>query len=106
MEKKTRSGFTFVKSVTKDIRKTIKYDSIRKNITKIWLSYDEENEEYYHEVYFNENTVIDTYSDTWIEHTNYSASRDLNEWIEEICWIKEERGEIPDDIREYADYHS
>lgn len=76
-------------SKTRELKKTIKNDDIRKNVTKIYLIYDEENEESYLEIFFKEETVKSVYSCDYMESTTCPTNLDLNEWLDEIAYIEE-----------------
>ena len=78
-------------SVTKEMRKLITNDQIRKNVTKIYLVYDEEEEKEYYEIYFKEETVKSWYSDEYMTRTTAqkrsTPEKDINGWLKEIAYV-------------------
>ena len=76
-------------SKTRELKKTIKNDNIRKNVTKIYFDYDVENEESYLEIFFKEETVRSTYSGDYMVSTTCPTNLDLNGWLDEIAYIEE-----------------
>lgn len=78
-----------MKSMTRELRKTIKNDYIRKNVTKIYLDYDSEYEESYYEIFFKEDTVKSGYSGDYMKSTTCPTNLDINGWLDEIVIIEE-----------------
>ena len=79
-----------IKSMTKELIKTIESDYIRKNCTKIYLMYNEEDEFYYYDIYFKPDTVISAYDGdyinrgTWAKKFTDDPVHDINDWLKEI----------------------
>ena len=81
-----------MKSVTRQLRKLITNEDIRKNVTKIYYVYDDEYEEYFYYIYFKEDTVKNWYSDEYINNGTAVPDRttpkqDINGWLEEIAYV-------------------
>lgn len=93
---KTHCGSYFIKSMTKELKPKIQNETIRKQITKIWLEYDEEEKEEVIYIYMKEGqtSVIDVYDDELISCTRVPNMfddnvRNINEWLNEIAYVKQ-----------------
>ena len=78
-------------SKTRELKKTILDENIRKNVTKIYFveGIEREDESDYFEIYFKEETVKSSYSCEYIDKTTCPATLDINEWLKEIAYIEE-----------------
>lgn len=76
-----------MKSVTRELKKTIKNAEIRKNVKSIYVEYDEEYECNFYNIYFKEETVKSTYSDEYMDCTAYKEGDDINGWLDEIAYV-------------------
>ncbi|MBP3577483.1 MAG: hypothetical protein J6K15_05160 [Lachnospiraceae bacterium] len=81
------NGYTKIKSVTKEMKATVKNQSLRKNITKIWLVEDEETKEKGFAIFFKEETVKNQYSGEYIEEYTVAPSEDINGWLDEVAEV-------------------
>lgn len=77
-----------MKSVTRELKKTIKNTEIRKNIKSIYVEYDEEYEMNLYYINFKEETVKSAYSCEYIETTTCKETDDINSWLDEITYVE------------------
>lgn len=84
-----------MKSVTRECRKMIHDEKIRKCVTSIWKVYDEEDDSNYYLINFKENRVLNLYEMEYINYgttapiTGRGAEYDINAWLDEIAYIEE-----------------
>lgn len=76
-----------MKSVTRELKKTIKNAEIRKNVKSIYVEYDEEFECNLYYINFKDETVKSTYSCEYIDSTTCKEGNDINDWLDEIAYI-------------------
>ena len=82
-----------MESVTREMKKLIKDEAIRKNVTKIYKDFDEEYESIVYYIYFKEETVRNTYEDEYMDYTVamenelYKGAEAINEWLKEIAYV-------------------
>ncbi len=79
-----------LQKLTKELKKEIGNKDIRKNVTKIYLIYDECSDQDYYEIHFKEDTVMSVYDEKYIERTwakkhTDSPAHDINDWLNEIA---------------------
>lgn len=76
------------KSVTREMRKMIHNQKIRKNVTKMYIEYDEEEEKDCLHIEFKENTMVNLYDYTISNstgiHITSTIEKDMNGWLEEV----------------------
>lgn len=89
-----------MKSITRQYRKLIKKDSIRKYVTKIYIDHDVDHldngelcDVIY--IYFKEGKVLSTYEEEFMEMTDVEVREKgieftINEWLDEIAMTIEE----------------
>jgi len=84
-----------MKSLTRECKKLIHNKEIRKNVTSIYLVYDEDDEKEYYLINFKEDTVRNVIEGHYINwgttapNTGRGAEYDINAWLDEIAWIEE-----------------
>ncbi len=94
---KTHYGSYYIKSMTRELKPKIQNESIRNQVSKIWLEHDEEENENALYIYMKEvqTSVYNVYDDVLIECTRFpnmfnDAVRNINDWLDEITIIKEQ----------------
>ena len=88
----------FVRSVTREMKPTIKKDDLRRAITKIHLCYEQEREKdfgtrFFYVIWFKENTVKSCYEGEYMDSTECPGNLDINEWLDEVAYLPRWYGE-------------
>ena len=81
------NGYTKIKSATKEMKAIVRNQSLKKNITKIWLVEDEETKEKGFAIFFKKETVKNQYSGEYINEYTVAPSEDINGWLDEIAEV-------------------
>ena len=83
--------YTVIKSVTKELKKTIQNPKLRKCVTKIWMIQDKETEEIRYAIFFKAGKVKNSYEDEYFGENDFTESPndDINGWLEEIAYLPE-----------------
>ena len=98
------NGYKLVKSVTRECKPLVHNPNIRKNISAIYLVYDEDSydydkedyTDYYYFIFFKEDTVRSSYSGDYMNYGTTApvsikgAERDINAWLDEIVEVDNE----------------
>ena len=98
------NGYKLVKSVTRECKPLVHNPDIRKNISAIYLVYDEDSydydkedyTDYYYFISFKEDTTRSSYSEDYINYGTTApvsakgAERDINDWLDEIVEVDNE----------------